>query len=32
MSSWIPIGTVRMSLVRVSVRAKRYSFHAIMKV
>ena len=26
-SSWIPIGTVRMSSVRVSVSANRYSFH-----
>ena len=32
MSSWMPIGTVRMSSVRVRVRAKRNSFHAIMKV
>ena len=32
MRSWIPMGTVRMSMVRVSVRANRYSFHAIMNV
>ncbi len=32
MSSWMPIGTVRMSIVRVRVSANRNSFHAIMKV
>ena len=32
MSNWMPMGTVRMSSVRVSVRAKRYSFYAIMNV
>ena len=32
MSSWMPIGTVRMSRVRVRVSAKRNSFHAIMNV
>src|SRR6266496_1860300 len=31
-SNWIPIGTVRISSVRVRVSANRYSFHEIMKV
>ena len=31
-SSWMPMGTVRMSSVRVSVSANRYSFHEIMNV